>query len=131
MRLLITTVLFALSAVVCWPQPLRFYARPYQVNEGDAVSFIYLETTNTVAKANIAHWDWDFDGNGTIDASGDGADGINAFWYATFDSSMKVRMAFYCRVEGPRLYVEDLKRLRLFGCGWCDGRCLWSARRRH
>src|SRR6266446_8980129 len=49
---------------------LRFYTQPYHCFSGDAVRFIYFESTDTVAKANIALWAWDFDGNGTFDAQG-------------------------------------------------------------
>lgn len=87
-------------------QTLRYYARPFALNEGDAVNFYYVESTNTVAKTNIAHWEWDFDGNGTIDASGDSPEGINAVWYATFDSTKKGADGVY-RVK-PRLYVTDV-----------------------
>ena len=46
----------------------RFYARPSLVNEGDAVSFYYVEATNSLAKTNIAAWQWDFDGKGRVEA---------------------------------------------------------------
>lgn len=93
-------------------QSPRFFARPYKVNEGDAVSFYYLEVltnsvaaSNSIPKASISSWQWDFDGNGTIDASGTGIDGLDAVWYATFDPSKKGADGIY-RVR-PRLYLTD------------------------
>ena len=35
-------------------QTLRFYAKPYRVNSGDAVTLVYFETTNSVPRASIA-----------------------------------------------------------------------------
>ncbi len=107
LRLLSLGIIFALALdITAAAQPVaRFYARPYKANEGDAVSFYYVETTNSLAKTNIASWQWDFDGDGTIDASGTGSDGLNSVWYATFDPTKKGADGVY-RVL-PRLYLTD------------------------
>lgn len=68
-------------------QTLRFYAAPYRANEGDSVTFHYLETTNTYARSAIATWSWDFNGDGIADATSMTQTNINATWIATFDAN--------------------------------------------
>ena len=65
---------------------MRFYATPVRVYGGDAVLFHYLEEGG-VASERIASWAWDFDGDGTDDLKGTGADGIGATWHAVFDGN--------------------------------------------
>jgi hypothetical protein len=90
-------------------EDLRFLAFPYKVNEGDAVTFQYLDQKpNTLNRTNIASWEWDFDGDGVIDARGQApADGsppnLNGVWFAKFDRNRAVAGAY--RVV-PRLFVE-------------------------
>lgn len=64
---------------------LRFYATPVRVYGGDAVTFHYLGEKG-LARERIASWAWDFDGDGTADQRGTGAVGIDATWYAVFDT---------------------------------------------
>ena len=68
-------------------QTLRFYATPYRVNEGDSVTFNYIETTNTYPKSAIVLWKWDFNGDGVFDASSTTLTNINATWIATYDAN--------------------------------------------
>jgi hypothetical protein len=104
--------LFIVLELSAFAQSPRFYARPFNVNEGDAVSFYYVESltnaspaSNSIPRANIASWQWDFDGDGNIDASGSGPEGMDAVWYATFDPTRKGADGIY-RVK-PRLYLTD------------------------
>jgi len=88
-------------------QSLRFYATPYHANEGDAVTFTYLSTSNTIPRTSIDTWSWDFDGDGVVDAEGirppDGSTpNLNAVWYATFDRARAVNGLY--KVQ-PRLTV--------------------------
>jgi len=66
--------------------PIRFYASPYKVFEGDAVIFHLMETDG-VTVASISSWSWDFNGDGVVDASGTTGTTIDATWYATFDGT--------------------------------------------
>lgn len=65
---------------------LYFYATPVRVYSGDAVTMHYLGEKG-VAREAIASWMWDFDSDGKIDAKGNGYSGIDAIWYATYDST--------------------------------------------
>jgi hypothetical protein len=56
--LLLIALVSSLSA-----QPLRFLARPYDIEEGGAVVFSYLPEKSTVALSAIKAWRWDFDGD--------------------------------------------------------------------
>lgn len=78
-------------------QPLRFYATPYQVYEGSAVTFIYLDNINgvpvpgVIQRTNILHWSWDFNSDGVVDDSSDsGSTSISATWYAVYDPTKAV-----------------------------------------
>lgn len=72
-------------------EDLRFFASPYKVKEGDAVTFQYLDQKpNALNRTNVLRWEWDFDGDGVIDQQGEAsADGsipnLNGVWYARFD----------------------------------------------
>jgi len=77
----------SLSATAQINGPLRFYATPYRVNEGDAVQFTYLETTNTYPKSAIKSWKWDFNNDGTFDATSTTGTNISATWTATYDAT--------------------------------------------
>lgn len=81
---------------------LRFYATPVRVYGGDAVTFHYLGEKG-LARESIASWAWDFDGDGTVDARGTGAAGIDATWYAVFDANDVEEDGF--RHVLPRLMV--------------------------
>jgi hypothetical protein len=67
---------------------LRFYATPYRVNEGDAVQFTYLETTNTWPKSAIRSWKWDFNNDGTFDATSTTDTNLSATWTATYNATL-------------------------------------------
>ena len=85
MRRLVSIACFAVLAATAPAQTLRFYTDRYRVFEGDAVRFIYHETTNAVAKTNIASWAWDFDGNGSFDSQGTNVTEMDQTWYATLN----------------------------------------------
>ena len=83
---------------------LHFYASPYRVDAGGAVMFHYLHEKG-IPRERIASWAWDFDGDGTVDAQGLTAEGINATWYATY-SEAEADSDGVCRVL-PILTVVD------------------------
>ena len=89
-------VLVILVQANVFAQSLRFYASPYQVYEGSAVTFTYLDITNGVAvpgviqRTNILHWAWDFNSDGVVDVSSDTATNISATWYAVYDPTKSV-----------------------------------------
>ncbi len=93
-----------LAAQMVGAQDLHFYAQPYQVHEGDAVLFHYLDAESVVPLEEIASWSWDFDNDGQVDAQGTGSEGINATWYATFDES-KAQGGTYAVT--PKLKIVD------------------------
>ena len=97
--ILISCFLFNVSTL---GQTIRFYTAPYRCFSSDAVRFIYFENTNTVAKTNIATWAWDFDGNGTFDASGTNVTEMDQTWYATYDTTKATNGVQYI---GPVLRV--------------------------
>ncbi|MBN8460695.1 MAG: hypothetical protein J0M04_22930 [Verrucomicrobia bacterium] len=82
-------------------QSLRFLARPYDVQEGEAVVFSYLPEQSTVPLSSIKAWRWDFDGdvvdvNNASDPGWDQkktvggsvtADQINTTWTAVFNAA--------------------------------------------
>ena len=70
---------------------LHFYATPVRVYAGDAVTLHYLGEKG-VARERIASWQWDFDGDGKVDARGNGYSGIDATWYATYDATDAERL---------------------------------------
>lgn len=96
-----TTLELALLAVVGAPlaiaevvaqTPLHFFARPYDVNEGDTVVFTYLGAKSTVPVTQIKSWKWDFNGDGTWDEErsvegGATAEMVNTTWRASFDAT--------------------------------------------
>lgn len=84
------TVLFLLCAigVSASAQTLRFYAVPYRVNEGDSVTFKYIEATNTLPRSAIASWKWDFNGDGIVDATSATQSDMNATWVAALDRNL-------------------------------------------
>ena len=63
--LLLTLLAGAVSSASA--QALRFYARPYQVFQGDQVNFIFRNDLATVHYEDIVSWKWDFNGDGTWD----------------------------------------------------------------
>ena len=84
-------------------QSLRFFASPFEVYEGDAVVFNYLEADRsvsapTVKLSQIIGWRWDFNNDGVWDEQHNVGDpdpntglpltisAINATWYAVLDS---------------------------------------------
>ena len=79
-------------------QSLRFFGRPTEPFEGDAVTFTYrTDLAGIVPLSQIRSWKWDFNGDdlwdetktvGETDASGrvTSAADINTTWYATLDS---------------------------------------------
>jgi len=81
------------SALALPAQSLRFYASPYQAYEGSPVTFIYLDNVNgvpvpgVIPRTNILSWQWDFNGDGMVDASSDTSSNISATWYAVFDAA--------------------------------------------
>ncbi|MCL4785197.1 MAG: PKD domain-containing protein, partial [Verrucomicrobia bacterium] len=98
-------VVCVLTAVPPAPaQTLRFYTDRYRVFEGDAVRFIYFETNNTVAKANIKSWAWDFNGDGTFDAQGTNVLQMDQTWYATQNP---LRVTNNIEVIAPILRVSN------------------------
>ncbi|MBN8460691.1 MAG: hypothetical protein J0M04_22910 [Verrucomicrobia bacterium] len=81
-------------------QSLRFFARPAEAFEGDAVVFTYIgDKPGTVPLSQIRSWKWDFNGDGQWDEEKtvgevDGFTGavtqavdINTTWYATYVES--------------------------------------------
>ncbi len=70
-------------------QSLRFYTDRYRVFEGDAVRFIYVET-NALPKSEIEEWQWDFNGDGTVDVWGTNVAEIDQTWYATINPARAV-----------------------------------------
>ncbi len=88
-------------------QTLRFYAQPWRVSEGDAVTLVYLEKAGSLPRSEIGAWEWDFDGDGVYDASGvapeDGSvPVVNGVWYATYDRNRASGGEYRVR---PRLKV--------------------------
>ncbi len=81
-------------------QSLRFFARPAEVFEGDAVVFTYRHDTSLVPLSLIISWRWDFNGDDLWDQERtvgeiDGSTGlpvqvsaINTTWYATYDQTL-------------------------------------------
>ena len=53
--------------------------------EGDAVRFIYLEANDAIPKSQITYWQWDFNNDGAVDASGTDPEQIEQTWYAVLD----------------------------------------------
>ena len=88
---------------------LFFYASPYRVDAGGAVMFHYLPEKG-IPRERIASWAWDFDGDGTVDAQGLTAEGINATWYATY-SEAEADLDGVCRVL-PVLTVVDTSGIK-------------------
>lgn len=86
-------------------QTLRFHALPYRVNSGDAVTMVYVESTNTLARSEVARWGWDLDGDGVVDATGEGGEGLNVVWYPVYDPLRAVDGVMRLR---PRLYVTAM-----------------------
>ncbi len=99
-------------------QSLRFFATPFEVYEGDAVVFNYLEEDRpggaaTVKLSQIVGWRWDFNGDGTWDEQHDVGDPdpktslpitialINATWYSTITNGEKIQNFT------PRLQVRE------------------------
>jgi len=80
-------LLLCAASLSATAQTLRFYATPYRVNEGDAVQFTYVETTNTYPKSAIKSWKWDFNNDGTFDATSTTGTNISATWTATYDAT--------------------------------------------
>jgi len=86
--------LFLLAAFASPAQSLRFYAMPYQVYEGQAIRFIYLDRTNgipvpgVIPRTNILSWQWDYRNSGSVDDSSSLSTNIDSTWYAVFDSSV-------------------------------------------
>jgi len=80
-------LLLCAASLSATAQTLRFYATPYRVNEGDAVQFTYVETTNTHPKSAIKSWKWDFNNDGTFDATSTTGTNISATWTATYDAT--------------------------------------------
>lgn len=60
---LLVAFVSALGSTDLAAQSLRFFAKPFDVKEGDAVIFTYLEGDSDIAYADIKAWKWDFDGN--------------------------------------------------------------------
>ena len=65
-------LIFLLLTVASPAQSLRFFASPFEVYEGDAVVFNYIEADRsaglpTVKLSQITSWKWDFDGDGIWD----------------------------------------------------------------
>lgn len=101
-------LMLALSLLLLAPgsllqaQSLRFFARPVEAFEGDAVVFTYRNDLSTVHLPQIAGWRWDFNGDGVWDEEKnlgeiDGATGlevqaaqINTNWYAVLDETLAV-----------------------------------------
>lgn len=84
--------LLFLGAAPAGAQQLRFFAKPYEVFEGDAVVFTYLDGVATVHLADIQSWKWDFDGDGvwdeekTVGVNDVTIAQINATWYALYNN---------------------------------------------
>lgn len=85
---LVILCLACLAVLSASAQTLRFYATPYRVNEGDAVQFTYLETTNTYPKSAIKSWKWDFNNDGTFDATSTTGTNISSTWTATYNATL-------------------------------------------
>ena len=82
---------------------LHFYATPYRVHNGDAVTFHYLPEKG-LALDEIASWVWTVDEK--IVARGKGPSGINATWYAVYNAALADSDGI-CRVK-PQLTVVDV-----------------------
>jgi hypothetical protein len=73
-------------------EPLRFFARPFDVEAGENVVFRYLADDSTVPYSQIKSWRWDFDGDGVWEVQrtvggGVTSDQIHVSWTAAFDAS--------------------------------------------
>ena len=99
----LAALIVLLLNVAASAQSLRFFASPFEVYEGDAVVFNYLEADRslaapTVKLSQIIGWRWDFNNDGVWDQQHNVGDpdpttglpitiaAINATWYATLDS---------------------------------------------
>lgn len=98
------------SGVAC-AQSLHFLARPYDVAEGDAVVFSYLESISTVKLTDIKSWKWDFDGDGTwefqktVGLAGVTADQITTTWSSATFSTAKGSGTNDYRNYTPKLQI--------------------------
>lgn len=92
-------------------QQSRFVARPYDVTEGDAVVFSYLESVSPVKLSDIKSWKWDFDGDSTweiqktVGVAGVTADQITTTWSSATFSTAKGTGTNDYRNYSPKLQI--------------------------
>jgi len=102
-------LLALLPAALPAQEPLRFLARPYDVEAGENVVFTYLPELSAVPYSAIKSWRWDFDGDGvwdlerTVGGSVD-ASQIHTSWTAVFDGNKGEGDALLRRYT-PRLQI--------------------------
>ena len=110
--LIISAAWVAFSGACFAQQDARFFAKPFDVKEGDAVVFTYLQADSLIQYPDIKAWKWDFDGNGTWDIqrtvnaiAGITADQITTTWSsATFSNSVGTGSTLY-RQYTPKLQI--------------------------
>lgn len=114
MHRLAALLFLLLVAVASAQQPARFVAKPYEVTEGDAVVFTYLESVSTVKFTDIKSWKWDFDGDAssttgwevqkTVGVGGVTTDQITTTWYSAFSATKGTGTTDY-RNYTPKLQI--------------------------
>ena len=105
--------------------PLRFLARPYDVQAGESVTFTYLPQLGSVPLSDIKSWYWDFNGDApaapanpdgyatwlahpawdvklTVGVGGVTSDQLDSSWVATYSEARAV--TGICRYA-PRLVI--------------------------
>lgn len=99
-----------LGSAIGFSQQARFVARPYDVAEGDAVVFTYLESVSTVKFATIKSWKWDFDGDGTWEVQKSvGVGGVTAEQITTTWSSANFNTSKGSGTNDYRNYTPKLQ----------------------
>lgn len=114
--------------------PLRFLARPYDVQAGESVTFTYLPHLGSVPLSSIKSWYWDFNGDApaapanpddyatwlahpawdvklTVGVGGTTIDQLSTSWVATYSEARAVNGI--CRYK-PRLVIVDFDNNIIF-----------------